>query len=60
MRVIAWYEDTNVTGDTLIIGIQTSYESIVDSKLSDRLIWGPKGIARTTDDYRKGSYLPRK
>ena len=59
VRVISWY-DEHITGDTVIIGIQTSYESIVDSKMSDRIIWGPKGISLTTDDYRNGTYLSRK
>jgi membrane-bound inhibitor of C-type lysozyme len=58
IRVISWATDTT-TNNIVIIGIQESYKSLVKSKYQDRIVWGPKGISNSLDEYRNGIYLPR-
>jgi hypothetical protein len=59
VRVISYFDDP-MTGDTLIIGVQESYMTPYNTKFKDRIIWGPKGISKSTDEYRDSVFVGRK
>ena len=58
VRVVSWAKCPD-TKDILIVGVQTSYTSIVTSKYQEKVIWGPRGISHSIADYGRGTYLPR-
>jgi hypothetical protein len=51
---------TTITGDAVMIGTQSSKESPVQgTQQGSRIVWGPKGIAKSEEDYEHEIFLPR-